>query len=159
MIKICINFFKNYKEKIFFIILHFSLLTAVGSLIVGNSIGLETRNLNVFFSPMPLVFDHKHFFSKVLLRLKYVDNEEEDIFVNKYIVDQIEGPDNRKLHFVRMLMFSKFYPEMWVRPNVKYFFCNESKLNFIKKKVQSVTIIINFKQSMQYLRVTCDGTN
>lgn len=153
-----IHFLKKSKEKLFFIILHFSLLTAVSALIAGNSIGLETRNLNVFFSPMPLVFDHNHFFSKVLLRIKYVDSSEEDIFLDKYVVEQIEGPDNRKLHFVRMLMFAKFYPEAWVRPNAKYFFCTESKLSFIKKKVRSVTIIVNFKKSMQYLKVTCNNS-
>lgn len=150
-----ISFLKKSKEKLFFIILHFSLLTAVSSLIAGNSIGLETRNLNVFFSPMPLVFDHNHFFSKILLRIKYIDSTEEDIFLDKFVVEQIQGPDNRKLHFVRMLMFAKFYPEAWVRPNVKYFFCTDSKIGFIKKKVRAVTIIVNFKQSMQYLKVTC----
>ena len=150
-----INFLKKSKEKLFFLILHFSLLTAVGALIAGDSIGLETRNLNVFFSPMPLVFDHNHFFTKVLLRIKYIDSTEEDIFLDKHVVEQIQGPDNRKLHFVRLLMFAKFYREEWVRPIAKYFFCSDSQIGFIKKKVRSVTIILNFKQSMQYLNVTC----
>ncbi len=152
------HFIKKSKEKFFFIILHFSLLTAVSSLVAGNPIGLETRNLNLFFSPMPLVFDHNHFFSKVLMRVRYSDASTEDIFLDKHIVEQIQGPDNRKLHFVRMLMFAKFYPEAWVRPNVKYFFCTESKLSFITKKVRSVTVIVNFKQRMQYLIVTCNNS-
>lgn len=151
-----VKYIKSKIGIIFFITIHFSLLTALSVILLGKPVGLETRNINLFFSPLPLVFDHKHFFTKVNLRIKYSNDKQENIFLNKDIVDQVDGPDNRKLHFVRLLMFSKFYPEAWVRANMKYFFCNKNKLSFIKDKVSSVDTVINYKNTIQSLRATCN---
>ena len=138
---------------LFLILVNFSTIGAFIQIILGRSIGLESKPRILIFSPLPLVFDKKDFFT--VTEVDFITNVRTHKKVNPELVATVGGPDSRKLHFARILMFINFYPEDFIMPVLEHMFCTESYFVPGYQVPRKVEIKTSYQNQTRNLELNC----
>lgn len=138
---------------LFLILVNFSTIGAFIQIILGRSIGLESKPRILIFSPLPLVFDKKDFFT--VTEINFITNTGLVKKVNPELVSTVGGPSSRKLHFARILMFINIYPEDFITPVLEHMFCTDSYFTPGYQIPRKVEIRTKYQNQARNLVLTC----
>ena len=138
---------------LFVILVNFSTIGAFIQIFLGKSIGLASKPRILIFSPLPLVFDKKDFFT--VTEVDFITNVRKHKKVDTELVGTVGGPDSRKLHFARILMFIDFYDEDFITPVLEYMFCTDSYFNPGYQVPRKVEIRTSYLNQTRNLSLTC----
>ena len=140
---------KSHKLLLYFFIFYgcISSILYFWGIAVGNAdySNLRERSPALYMaSPMPLLFDRKDFFNTTSIIFTFTDKTVEILRLDRDFMSRLEGNSHRKLHFLRLFAFDKFYNSPQWEAAVKFITCKqdnpELNLKTKNKTISSVEI-------------------